>query len=215
MLQNGARRTAHNEESPAHTGADQAQLVGVVGETGDVLANRARGGNASPSGKLASFIDECVAAIPKEARANYQLWLRIDSAGFSKQVVEAATRHNGTGSLFRWLDCHGIRLDNESIGGMRWDRRRRDRLRTGIPTHRIRGWSVGGAVLRGRSTFAPILLRTHRAQMVPKWKPDPGQPCALYVLLRTLRWLQLSGCSGWDFLMRVALPLDPMAASTS
>jgi hypothetical protein len=74
-------------------------LVGVVGETGDVLAIRARGGNASPRRKLASFIDECVAAIPKEARANYQLWLRIDSAGFSKQVVEAATRHSAAFSV--------------------------------------------------------------------------------------------------------------------
>ena len=61
-------------------------LVGVVGETGDVLALRARGGNASPRRKLASFIDECVAAIPKECRDNYQLWVRVDSAGFSRSV---------------------------------------------------------------------------------------------------------------------------------
>jgi hypothetical protein len=74
-------------------------LVGVVGETGDVLALRARGGNASPRRKLASFIDECVAAIPKEARANYQLWLRVDSAGFSRSVVEAATRHSAAFSI--------------------------------------------------------------------------------------------------------------------
>ena len=45
-------------------------LVGVVGETGDVLAVRARGGNASPRRKLASFIDECVAAIPAEVVAD-------------------------------------------------------------------------------------------------------------------------------------------------
>jgi hypothetical protein len=51
-------------------------------------SRRARGGNASPRRKLASFIDECVAAIPVEARANYQLWIRIDSAGFSKSVVD-------------------------------------------------------------------------------------------------------------------------------
>jgi len=74
-------------------------LLGVVGETGDVLALRARGGNASPRRKLASFIDECVAAIPKEARANYQLWLRVDSAGFSRSVVEAATRHSAAFSI--------------------------------------------------------------------------------------------------------------------
>ena len=74
-------------------------LVGVVGETGDVLAIRARGGNASPRRRLASFIDECVAAIPTEARANYQLWLRVDSAGFSRSVVEAATRHSAAFSI--------------------------------------------------------------------------------------------------------------------
>jgi hypothetical protein len=62
-------------------------LVGVVGDTGDVLALRARGGNASPRKKLASFVDECVAAIPKEVRPHYQLWIRVDSAGFSKKVV--------------------------------------------------------------------------------------------------------------------------------
>jgi hypothetical protein len=74
-------------------------LVGVVGETGDVLALRARGGNASPKKKLASFIDECVGAIPKEARDRYQLWIRVDSAGFSKKVVEAATRHSAAFSI--------------------------------------------------------------------------------------------------------------------
>ncbi len=68
-------------------------LVGVVGETGDVLAVRARGGNASPRRKLASFIDECVAAIPAEARPLYQLWIRIDSAGFSNKVVQTCCAH--------------------------------------------------------------------------------------------------------------------------
>jgi hypothetical protein len=74
-------------------------LVGVVGETGDVLALRARGGNASPRRKLASFIDECVAALPKECRDNYQLWIRVDSAGFSRSVVKTATRHSAAFSV--------------------------------------------------------------------------------------------------------------------
>jgi len=69
-------------------------LVGVVGETGDVLAIRARSGNAAPRRKLASFIDACVAAIPTECRPDYHLWIRIDSAGFSKQVVDTATSHS-------------------------------------------------------------------------------------------------------------------------
>ncbi len=74
-------------------------LVGVVGETGDVLSIRARGGNASPRKKLATFIDECVAAIPTEARDRYQLWIRVDSAGLSKKVVETAIRHTAAFSI--------------------------------------------------------------------------------------------------------------------
>jgi hypothetical protein len=74
-------------------------LIGVVGETGDVLAVRARGGNASPRRKLASFVDECVAAIPNEARPSYQLWLRVDSAGFSKSVIDTAQRHSAVFSI--------------------------------------------------------------------------------------------------------------------
>jgi hypothetical protein len=68
-------------------------LVGVVGESGDVLAVRARGGNASPRRKLASFIDECVASIPAEARPLYELWIRVDSAGFSNKVVQICCAH--------------------------------------------------------------------------------------------------------------------------
>ncbi len=74
-------------------------LVGVVGETGDVLAVRARGGNASPRKKLASFVDECVAAIPEPWRSSRQLWIRIDSAGYSKAVIEAATAHSAAFSI--------------------------------------------------------------------------------------------------------------------
>jgi hypothetical protein len=91
-------------------------LVGVVGETGDVLAIRARGGNASPRRKLASFIDECVSAIPKEARANYQLWLRVDSAGFSKSVVEAATKHSAAFSI-TCVQNKAVRQAIEALAG--------------------------------------------------------------------------------------------------
>lgn len=68
-------------------------LVGVVGETGDVLALRARGGAANDGRAMGSFIDECVAAVPAPARARYRLWIRVDSAGYQDQVIEAATRH--------------------------------------------------------------------------------------------------------------------------
>ena len=35
-------------------------MVGVCGETGDVLALRARGGSAAPARAIGSFLDECV-----------------------------------------------------------------------------------------------------------------------------------------------------------
>jgi hypothetical protein len=91
-------------------------LVGVVGETGDVLAIRARGGNASPRRKLASFIDECVAAIPAEARPNYQLWIRIDSAGFSSSVVDTATRHSAAFSI-TCVQNKSVRRAIEALAG--------------------------------------------------------------------------------------------------
>lgn len=68
-------------------------LVGVCGETGDVLALRARGGNANPGRAMGSFIDECVSAVPAGRRDDYQLWVRVDSAGYRADVVEAAERH--------------------------------------------------------------------------------------------------------------------------
>ena len=68
-------------------------LVGVVGETGDVLALRARGGAANDGRAMGSFIDECVSAIPAGARDRYRLWIRVDSAGYQQQVIEAAERH--------------------------------------------------------------------------------------------------------------------------
>jgi hypothetical protein len=68
-------------------------LVGVVGETGDVLALRARGGAANDGRAMGSFIDECVAAVPAGARDRYRLWIRVDSAGYQNQVIETADRH--------------------------------------------------------------------------------------------------------------------------
>jgi Transposase DDE domain group 1 len=68
-------------------------FVGVCGETGDVLAVRARGGSAHAARSIGSFLDECVAAIPAAARGRYQLWFRSDSAGFSRDFMDTATRH--------------------------------------------------------------------------------------------------------------------------
>jgi hypothetical protein len=69
-------------------------LVGIVGETGDVLALRARGGSANDGRAMGSFIDECIAAIPAGARDRYRLWIRVDSAGYQQAVIAAADRHD-------------------------------------------------------------------------------------------------------------------------
>jgi hypothetical protein len=69
-------------------------MVGVCGETGDVVALRARGGAANPGRALGSFLDECVAAVPNESRGRYQLWFRSDSAGFTRDFIDAANRHD-------------------------------------------------------------------------------------------------------------------------
>ncbi len=69
-------------------------MLGICGENGDVLALRARGGNANPGRALGGFVDDCVSAIPKEGRDRYQLWIRVDSAGYRADVIEAAERHH-------------------------------------------------------------------------------------------------------------------------
>lgn len=61
-------------------------LIGVCGETGDVLALRARGGNATPGRAIAGFIRECVAAFPAAVRERSNLWVRVDSAGYQHEV---------------------------------------------------------------------------------------------------------------------------------
>lgn len=68
-------------------------LVGILGETGDVLALRARGGAANDGRAMGSFIDECVQAVPDGCRDRYRLWIRVDSAGYQQQVIDAAERH--------------------------------------------------------------------------------------------------------------------------
>jgi hypothetical protein len=69
-------------------------LVGVCGETGDVLALRARGGAAHDGRAMGSFIDECVQAVPAGCADRYRLWIRVDSAGYQRPVIEAADRHD-------------------------------------------------------------------------------------------------------------------------
>lgn len=87
------RTFGKDKEGATHTYRGQPGLqpfVGVVGETGEVLAVRERAGNRNASRRLGSFVTECVDAIPAEVRGNYQLWVRSDSAGFQQEVIEAA-----------------------------------------------------------------------------------------------------------------------------
>ena len=65
-------------------------LIGVCGETGDVLAIRARGGNANPGRGNAGFVRECVSAIPGPVRESTNLWVRVDSAGYQHDVFDTA-----------------------------------------------------------------------------------------------------------------------------
>jgi hypothetical protein len=84
----------------SRTGATAlSPLVGAVGETGDVLALRARGGAANDGRAMGSFIDECVRAIPEGCRDKYRLWIRVDSAGYQQPVIEAAERHDADFSV--------------------------------------------------------------------------------------------------------------------
>jgi hypothetical protein len=124
-------------------------LVGVVGKTGDVLALRARGGNASPRKNIDSFITECVAAIPKEARDRSQLWIRVDSAGFSNKVVEAATEHSAAFSI-TCIQNEAIRKAIEALA--------LDRETTWAPATDATG-EICGAVAETTYRFAKRTLR--------------------------------------------------------
>ena len=64
-------------------------IVGVVGETGHVLAVRSRGGNASPRSGLGSFTQQCIEAVPDQLAAGRRTWVRIDSAGHQTDAIEA------------------------------------------------------------------------------------------------------------------------------
>jgi hypothetical protein len=96
-------------------------LVGVVGETGDVLALRARGGAAHDGRAMGSFIDECVQAIPAGCRDRYRLWLRVDSAGYQQPVIEAAERHDAdfsvTAKQYRPVAAlmHALAVDPDTV----------------------------------------------------------------------------------------------------
>ena len=62
-------------------------LIGVCGETGDVLALR-RGATLTRSG-AGRVHPQCAAAIPAAVRTTKNLWVRIDSAGYQHDVFAA------------------------------------------------------------------------------------------------------------------------------
>ncbi len=76
-----------------------APFVGVCGETGDVLAVRARGGNANPGRALGGFMRECLASVPKSVRDRRQIWFRIDSAGYQDKAISTAESVGGVYSI--------------------------------------------------------------------------------------------------------------------
>lgn len=88
----GAGKQASAFDRTGQTGL--SPLVGVCGETGDVLAVRGRGGAANDGRAMGRFIGECVGAIPHAVRRGKRLWIRVDSAGYQRQVVDAAERHD-------------------------------------------------------------------------------------------------------------------------
>lgn len=81
-------------------------LVGICGETGDVLGLRARGGGANDGRAMGRFIGECVGAVPAGARRGKRLWIRVDSAGYQHAVVDAANRHDA------WFSVTARKLTN-------------------------------------------------------------------------------------------------------
>lgn len=89
-------------------------LVGVLGETGEILAVRARGGSANPGRALGTFTTECIHAIPVAVRENSQLWVRSDSAGFQLKVIEAAEAQGAVWSVTARQFAH-VRAAIEAI----------------------------------------------------------------------------------------------------
>lgn len=67
-------------------------IIGIVGETGEVLGVRARGGSSQAGRAMGSFTTECISAIPSEVRDRYRLWVCSDSAGYQKDLIEAAEK---------------------------------------------------------------------------------------------------------------------------
>jgi hypothetical protein len=135
-------------------------LVGVLGETGDVLALRARSGNASPRKKLASFVDECVRAIPEPWRSSRQLWIRIDSAGFSNTVVERCIAHNAAFSI----TCIQGKKVREAIYALASDEKT-----TWVPAKDADGEIAGSEIAEtsyrfGKRTLRMIVRRQQKAK---------------------------------------------------
>lgn len=81
------------------------------------------GGNANAGRALGRFLDECVAAFPAPVRERVRLWFRLDSAGYQREVVEAAERHEAAFTITARnftnvvAATHALALDPTSV----WD----------------------------------------------------------------------------------------------
>ena len=74
-------------------------LVGVVGETGEVLAVRNRGGSANAGRALGSFVQECIDAVPDVYRDDYRLWVRVDAGGYRTELFDVAAANDAWVSM--------------------------------------------------------------------------------------------------------------------
>ena len=74
-------------------------IVGVIGETGHVLAVRSRGGNASPRSGLGSFTRHCIDAVPDQLAHGRHTWVRVDSAGHQTDVIETCMQREAWFSI--------------------------------------------------------------------------------------------------------------------
>ena len=91
-----------------------------------------------------------MAAIPTEARPPYQLWIRVDSAGFSRQVVDTATEHSAALSI-TCIQNAAVRSAIEALA--------RDEHTTWAPAEDATGEIAGSEVGETTDRFAERDLR--------------------------------------------------------
>lgn len=163
-----------------------------------MLALRARGGAANDGRAMGRFIDERVAAIPTGCRGRYRLWIRVDSAGYSDQVIAAAERRDAT-TADDTVTAKGYQKAIDDLDGWRLhaiianisDERMtaaaveaHHRLRGGIPEDTIRALKndirddprPGAAVLRELAVLDGVRVGPQRVPVATHPGVAPGHP---------------------------------------